>query len=260
MPSSFSRRGLVGRLDRAEARDERAPVLDEDRAEDVVLRREVVVEEAVRDASVLRDVADARAVVAVLGEDADRGVENALCACPPGRLNGQSTRARIEVRSARVQPLAGIAGRRLHALPARRVREPRADAARRSGRPRRAARRRSDAPTATAWDTALRAGSESVVCDLPADAAFAQALCARADVVLEGFRPGVAARLGVGPSDVPDTTVYCSITGFGDEGRHRLRGGPRRQLPRLGGRPRGHRARSCHRSRSPTSRPERSVR
>ena len=70
-------------------------------------------------------------------------------------------------------------------------------------------------PTATAWDTALRAGSESVVCDLPADADFAQALCARADVVLEGFRPGVAARLGVGPDDVPTATVYCSITGFG---------------------------------------------
>lgn len=80
-------------------------------------------------------------------------------------------------------------------------------------------------PTATAWDTALRAGSESVVCDLPADAPFARALCARADVVLEGFRPGVAARLGIGPDDVPATTVYCSITGFGDDGPHRLRAG-----------------------------------
>ena len=79
--------------------------------------------------------------------------------------------------------------------------------------------------TATAWDTALREGSESVVCDLPDDAAFARALCARADVVLEGFRPGVAARLGVGPEDVPETTVYCSITGFGDDERHRLRAG-----------------------------------
>ena len=80
-------------------------------------------------------------------------------------------------------------------------------------------------PTATAWDTALRTGSESVVCDLPADAAFAQALCARADVVLEGFRPDVASRLGVGPGDVPTTTVYCSITGFGDDVRHRERAG-----------------------------------
>jgi crotonobetainyl-CoA:carnitine CoA-transferase CaiB-like acyl-CoA transferase len=80
-------------------------------------------------------------------------------------------------------------------------------------------------PTATAWDTALREGSESVVCELPADADFARALCARADVVLEGFRPGVAARLGIGPDDVPGTTVYCSITGFGDDMRHRLRAG-----------------------------------
>jgi alpha-methylacyl-CoA racemase len=80
-------------------------------------------------------------------------------------------------------------------------------------------------PTATAWDTALRVGSESVVCELPVEAAFARALCARADVVLEGFRPGVAARLGVGPNDVPETTVYCSITGFGEDDRHRLRAG-----------------------------------
>ena len=65
-------------------------------------------------------------------------------------------------------------------------------------------------PTATAWDTALRAGSESVVCDLPADAVFARALCARADVVLEGFRPGVAARLGIGPDDVPPATVVTA--------------------------------------------------
>jgi alpha-methylacyl-CoA racemase len=80
-------------------------------------------------------------------------------------------------------------------------------------------------PTATAWDTALRVGSESVICELPADAAFARALCGRADVVLEGFRPGVAARLGIGPDDVPSTTVYCSITGFGNDPRHRSRAG-----------------------------------
>lgn len=80
-------------------------------------------------------------------------------------------------------------------------------------------------PTATAWDTALRAGSESVICDLPAERCFAQALCARADVVLEGFRPGVAERLGVGPGDVPQTCVYCSITGFGHEETHARRAG-----------------------------------
>src|SRR5262249_8828085 len=110
-------------------------------------------------------------------------------ASPEERLNGQSTRTRIELRSGDVQPLAGTlvvdftrhlprayASRELTRLGARVVRvEPP------SGDPMR--------PTATAWDTALRAGSESVVCDLPAEAAFAQALCARADVVLEGFRP-----------------------------------------------------------------------
>jgi alpha-methylacyl-CoA racemase len=74
--------------------------------------------------------------------------------------------------------------------------------------------------TAPAWDTALRAGTESVVCDLRADAAFARALCARSDVVLESFRPGVATRLGIGPDDVPDTVVYCSISGFGPAGAH----------------------------------------
>ena len=75
------------------------------------------------------------------------------------------------------------------------------------------------------WDAALNAGKESVVCDLKAEPELGRALCARADIVLEGFRPGVAARLGVGPDDVPDRVVYCSLTGFGVEGRHALRAG-----------------------------------
>ena len=73
---------------------------------------------------------------------------------------------------------------------------------------------------APAWDEALGAGKESVVCDLKREPELARALCARADIVLEGFRPGVAARLGVGPDDVPERTVYCSITGFGIAGEH----------------------------------------
>jgi crotonobetainyl-CoA:carnitine CoA-transferase CaiB-like acyl-CoA transferase len=79
--------------------------------------------------------------------------------------------------------------------------------------------------TAEAWDRALRAGTESVVCALPADVDFARALAARADIVLESFRPGVAERLGIGPEDVPERVVYCSISGFGGEGRHRARAG-----------------------------------
>ncbi len=81
---------------------------------------------------------------------------------------------------------------------------------------------RSLAPT---WDRALNAGKESVVCDLKREPELGRALLARADVVLEGFRPGVAERLGVGPADVPETVVYCSLTGFGSEGSHALRAG-----------------------------------
>ena len=79
--------------------------------------------------------------------------------------------------------------------------------------------------TAPAWDRALRAGKESVVCDLKADPTFARDLCARADVVLEGLRPGVATRLGVGADDLPGSVIHCSITGFGPEGRHAHRAG-----------------------------------
>jgi alpha-methylacyl-CoA racemase len=78
---------------------------------------------------------------------------------------------------------------------------------------------------APAWEAALNAGKESVACDLKADPEFAQALLARADVVLEGFRPGVAARLRVGPDDAPASAVYCSITGFGTDGPHVARAG-----------------------------------
>jgi alpha-methylacyl-CoA racemase len=69
------------------------------------------------------------------------------------------------------------------------------------------------------WDAALNAGKESVLWDARADRELGPALCRRADVVLEGFRPGVAARLGVGPEAMPDSVVYCSITGFGEGDR-----------------------------------------
>jgi crotonobetainyl-CoA:carnitine CoA-transferase CaiB-like acyl-CoA transferase len=73
---------------------------------------------------------------------------------------------------------------------------------------------------APAWDAALNAGKESVVCDLKAEPEVARALLARADVVLEAFRPGVADRLGVGADNVPETVVYCSLSGFGWESGH----------------------------------------
>jgi alpha-methylacyl-CoA racemase len=78
---------------------------------------------------------------------------------------------------------------------------------------------------APAWHEALNAGKESVTCDLKIEPERGRSLCAEADVVIESFRPGVVERLGVGPADLPDTVVYCSITGFGLGGRHERRAG-----------------------------------
>lgn len=63
----------------------------------------------------------------------------------------------------------------------------------------------------------------SIVLDLkdPADRDAARALAARADVLVENFRPGVAERLGLGWEDLHALNgrlVYCSITGFGRRG------------------------------------------
>jgi alpha-methylacyl-CoA racemase len=70
---------------------------------------------------------------------------------------------------------------------------------------------------APAWHEALNRGKESVEIDLKAEAERGRALCAEADVVLESFRPGVVERLGLGPHDLPERIVYCSITGFGPD-------------------------------------------
>ena len=66
-------------------------------------------------------------------------------------------------------------------------------------------------------------GKKSLVLDLkkPEDQAIARAIAERVDVVVENFRPGVAARLGLGPEAlraVNERLVYCSISGFGQAG------------------------------------------
>lgn len=69
----------------------------------------------------------------------------------------------------------------------------------------------------------LNAGKESVAIDLKSPEALEvlQPLLARADVLLEQFRPGVMARLGLDYESVRRINprlIYCSISGFGQSG------------------------------------------
>jgi crotonobetainyl-CoA:carnitine CoA-transferase CaiB-like acyl-CoA transferase len=69
----------------------------------------------------------------------------------------------------------------------------------------------------------LHANKRSIVLDLkqPAGQARACRLAAAADVLVEGFRPGVIARLGLSYDavrSVNPSIVYCSISGMGQEG------------------------------------------
>ncbi|MFC0219377.1 CaiB/BaiF CoA transferase family protein [Pseudochelatococcus lubricantis] len=69
-------------------------------------------------------------------------------------------------------------------------------------------------------------GKKSLALDLkqPGDLALAQAIAARVDVVVENFRPGVAARLGLGAEALRAANprlIYCSISGFGQHGPFR---------------------------------------
>ena len=62
----------------------------------------------------------------------------------------------------------------------------------------------------------------------PDGLALVHSLLATADVVLEGFRPGVADRLGIGFADASrlrSDVVYCSISGYGQTGPDRLKPG-----------------------------------
>jgi alpha-methylacyl-CoA racemase len=69
----------------------------------------------------------------------------------------------------------------------------------------------------------LNRGKKSLALDLknPADRAELAPLLARADVVVEQFRPGVMEKLGLGAGDVAalnPRAIYCSITGYGQSG------------------------------------------
>ena len=72
-------------------------------------------------------------------------------------------------------------------------------------------------------DDLLNRGKRSIELDLksPADVQIALRLIDRADVVVEGFRPGVAERLGLGPETCLERNtrlVYGRMTGWGQHG------------------------------------------
>lgn len=69
----------------------------------------------------------------------------------------------------------------------------------------------------------LNAGKKSVVADLktPEGRRILEPLLARADILVEQFRPGVMDRLGLGYAAVRELNprvIYCSVTGYGGEG------------------------------------------
>jgi len=68
--------------------------------------------------------------------------------------------------------------------------------------------------TAPGWYAALNEGKERIAWDAKREPP--PPVVAEADVVLEGFRPGVFERLGI---DLAPEAILCSITGYGTTGR-----------------------------------------
>jgi crotonobetainyl-CoA:carnitine CoA-transferase CaiB-like acyl-CoA transferase len=92
-------------------------------------------------------------------------------------------------------------------------------------------------PPANDW---LNRGKRSVVIDLatPDGPAALKRLAARADVVIEGFRPGVLARHGLGADELRADNprlIYCSLSGYGSTGPLSGRGGHDVNYIALGG-------------------------
>ncbi len=86
-----------------------------------------------------------------------------------------------------------------------------------------------DADHETTWEI-LNRSRPSVAIDLknPAGRDLVLELCEQADVLIEGFRPGVTERLGLGPEDVARRNprlVYGRMTGYGQDGPNAQRAG-----------------------------------
>ena len=86
------------------------------------------------------------------------------------------------------------------------------------------------APGVSASFLAVNRNKRGIVLDLkrPEGVAILKKLAATADVLVENYRPGVAARLGVDYATLAALNprlVYCSISGFGQTGPYAGRGG-----------------------------------
>lgn len=84
-------------------------------------------------------------------------------------------------------------------------------------------------PGDEAFDT-LRRGRPAIVLDLKTAEGrdTARTLIARADVLLEGFRPGVMERLGLGPEELAAADprlIYARMTGWGQSGPLAMKAG-----------------------------------
>jgi crotonobetainyl-CoA:carnitine CoA-transferase CaiB-like acyl-CoA transferase len=94
--------------------------------------------------------------------------------------------------------------------------------------------------TRSALYLALNRGKRSIRIDLKSEGgrdAFLR-LAPHYDVVLEGFRPGVLDRLGVGYDTLREANprlVYCAVTGYGQTGPHTQRAGHDTNYLGLGG-------------------------
>ncbi|MEP1535595.1 MAG: CaiB/BaiF CoA-transferase family protein [Paracoccaceae bacterium] len=65
-----------------------------------------------------------------------------------------------------------------------------------------------------------RRGKRSVVLDLKSDQGRKAVLrlIETSDILIEGYRPGVMERLGLGPDDCPESLIYGRMTGWGQSG------------------------------------------
>jgi crotonobetainyl-CoA:carnitine CoA-transferase CaiB-like acyl-CoA transferase len=86
----------------------------------------------------------------------------------------------------------------------------------------------------------MRRNAQRIALDLrhPDAQVVIQRLVSQADVLIESFRPGVAARLGLGYDELSERhqrLVYCSISGYGQSGPYRDRQGHDINYLALGG-------------------------